>query len=191
MEQEAKTQEKVLITKDMTISSVVRKYPSVVDPLMDAGIHCVGCHVSEFETLEQGFKGHGMSDEDVDSIIEKLNKAAAGDASNEGKEFIVTPKAAHKLAEVLKENKQEGSALRVGIISGGCSGFKYTLELDNNITNDDKVFELDGVKVVIGTDFLPMLKGAQLDYSDGLTGAGFKISNPNAKGSCGCGESFH
>ncbi len=191
MEQKAESKIQDLITKDMTIGEVVDKYPAVIEPLQEAGVHCVGCHVSYDETLEQGFKGHGMADEEVDAVLERLNKAVIEGRATEGKDFIITKNASEKLAEVLKENKQEGSALRVGVIPGGCSGFKYTLELDNNITNEDKVFEQDGVKVVIGTDYLPMLKGAKLDYSDGLTGAGFKISNPNAHGTCGCGESFH
>ena len=191
MEQKAESKIQDLITKDMTIGEVVDKYPAVIEPLQEAGVHCVGCHVSYDETLEQGFKGHGMADEEVDAVLERLNKAVAEGMATEGKEFIITKKASEKLAQVLKENNQEGSGLRVGVIPGGCSGMKYTLELDNNITNEDKVFEESGVKVIIGTDYLPMLKGAKLDYADGLTGAGFKITNPNAKGTCGCGDSFH
>ena len=188
---EQKAEVKQVVTKEMTIGDVVAKYPAVIEPLQEAGVHCVGCHVSYHETLEQGFKGHGMADEEVDAVLERLNKAVAEGMATEGKEFIITKKASEKLAQVLKENNQEGSGLRVGVVSGGCSGMKYTLELDNSITNEDKVFEENGVKVIIGTDYLPMLKGAKLDYADGLTGAGFKITNPNAKGTCGCGDSFH
>ncbi|KKU99851.1 MAG: hypothetical protein UY34_C0036G0005 [Parcubacteria group bacterium GW2011_GWA2_48_9] len=60
MEQEAKEVKPQLITKDMTIGDVVAKYPASIEPLQAAGVHCVGCHVSYHETLEQGFKGHGM-----------------------------------------------------------------------------------------------------------------------------------
>lgn len=191
MEQQAK-EIKQLITKDMTIGDVVAKHPSVIEPLQSAGVHCVGCHVSYSETLEQGFKGHGMSDEDVDSVIEKLNKAVEEGKLDEGKEFIITSKAAEKLKEVLKENNKEGSGLRVEIIPGGCSGFQYGLELDDSTTDLDLIFEDKDVKIIVSKENMQFLKGAKLDYVDSLQGGGFKISNPNVKSdsSCGCGQSF-
>ena len=189
MEQEAK-EIKELITKDMTIGDVVAKYPAAIEPLQSAGVHCVGCHVSYHETLEQGFKGHGMSDEEVDIVISKLNKAVEEYKGEEGKEFIVTKKAAEKLSEALKENNKEGSGLRVEIVPGGCSGFQYGLELDENQTDLDLVIEEKGVKIIISRENMQFLKGAKLDYVDSLQGAGFKISNPNVKSGCGCGQSF-
>ena len=190
MEQQAKEVKQQLITKDMTIGDVVAKYPSVIEPLQSAGVHCVGCHVSYHETLEQGFKGHGMSDEDVDIVIAKLNAAVEEGKLEEGKDLIITNKAAEKLKEVLKENKKEGSGLRVEIVPGGCSGFQYGLELDDNTTDLDLVFEEKGVKIIVSKDNMQFLKGAKLDYVDSLQGGGFKISNPNAHDSCGCGQSF-
>ena len=193
MEQETKNQEtqiKQLITKEMTIGDVVAKYPAVIEPLQEAGVHCVGCHVSYSESLEDGFKGHGMSDEDVDLVISKLNKAVAEYKAEDGKEFIITNKAAEKLIEVLKENKKEGSGLRVEIVPGGCSGFQYGLELDDNTTDLDLVIEEKSVKIIVSKENMQFLKGAKLDYVDSLQGGGFKISNPNAHESCGCGQSF-
>ncbi len=187
MEQETIKQS---ITKDMTIGDVVAKYPAVIEPLQEAGVHCVGCHVSYSESLEDGFKGHGMSDEQVDEVITKLNKAVEEYKGEEGKEFIITKKAAEKLVEVLKENNKEGSGLRVEIVPGGCSGFQYGLELDDNTTDLDMTIEDKGVKIIISKENLQFLKGAKLDYVDSLQGAGFKISNPNVKSGCGCGQSF-
>lgn len=189
MEQEAKMQ---LITKGMTIGDVVAKYPAVIEPLQSAGVHCVGCHVSYHETLEEGFKGHGMSDEEVESVIKKLNIAVEESKFEEGKEFIITNKAAQKLKEVLKENNKEGSGLRVEIVPGGCSGFQYGLELDDNTTDLDLTVEEKGVKIIITKENMNFLKGAKLDYVDSLQGGGFKISNPNVKSGsgCGCGQSF-
>ena len=143
MEQEAKTQ---LITKDMTIGDVVAKYPACIEALQAAGVHCVGCHVSYYETLEQGFKGHGMADEEVDLVIGNLNKAVEESKLDGSKDFIITNKAAEKLNEVLKENAKEGSGLRVEIVPGGCSGFQYSLELDENSTDFDNVIEEKGVR---------------------------------------------
>ena len=181
---------KETITKDMTIGEVVAKYPAVIEPLQEAGVHCVGCHVSYSESLEDGFKGHGMTDEQVDSVIVKLNKAVEEYKGDSGKDFIITKKAADKLIETLKENNKEGSGLRIEIVPGGCSGFEYGLELDDSTTDLDSVIEDKGVKIIISKENLQFLKGAKLDYVDSLHGAGFKISNPNVASSCGCGQSF-
>ena len=179
-----------IITKEMTIGDVVAKYPAVIEPLQESGVHCVGCHVSYHETLEQGFKGHGMSDEEVEAVIGKLNKAIEENKHEQGKDFIVTKKAAEKLIEVLKENNKQGSGLRVEIVPGGCSGFQYGLELDDNSTDLDITIEEKGVKIIVSKENLQFLKGAKLDYVDSLQGGGFKISNPNVKSGCGCGQSF-
>ncbi len=190
MEQQAKEVKAQLINKEMTIGDVVAKYPACIETLQAAGVHCVGCHVSYYETLEQGFKGHGMSDEEIESVISKLNIAVEESKLDVGKEFIITNKAAEKLKEVLKENSKEGSGLRVEIIPGGCSGFQYGLELDDNTTDLDIIFEEKGVKILVSKENMQFLKGAKLDYVDSLQGGGFKISNPNAHSSCGCGQSF-
>ena len=87
---------KETITKDMTIGEVVAKYPAVIEPLQEAGVHCVGCHVSYSESLEDGFKGHGMTDEQVDSVIVKLNKAVEEYKGDSGKDFIITKKTSNK-----------------------------------------------------------------------------------------------
>ena len=190
MEQETKEVKQQLITKEMTIGDVVAKYPSCIEPLLASGVHCVGCHVSYYETLEQGFKGHGMSDDDIEEVIIKLNQAVEESKLEDKKDFIITNKAAEKLIDVLKENNKESSGLRVEIIPGGCSGFQYGLELDDNSTDLDNVIEEKGVKIIISKENIQFLKGAKLDYVDSLQGGGFKISNPNAQSSCGCGQSF-
>src|SRR3989338_4720939 len=190
MEQETKEIKTQLISKEMTIGDVVAKYPACIETLQAAGVHCVGCNVSYHETLEQGFKGHGISDEEIEIIIEKMNISVEESKLEQGKEFIITNKAAEKLKEVLKENNKESSGLRVEIIPGGCSGFQYGLELDDSTTDMDKVFEEKGVKIIVTKENMNFLKGAKLDYVDSLQGGGFKISNPNVKSGCGCGQSF-
>ena len=181
---------KDVITGDMPISDILEKYPQTAPIFQKHGFHCMGCAIASFETLEQGFKGHGMSDEDVERVIAKLNAAIEESKFDQGKEFIITSKAAEKLKVVLKENNKEGSGLRVEIIPGGCSGFQYGLELDDSTTDLDNVIEDKGVKIIISKENMAFLKGVQLDYVDSLQGGGFKISNPNAHSSCGCGQSF-
>ncbi|NNN02590.1 MAG: iron-sulfur cluster insertion protein ErpA [Acidimicrobiaceae bacterium] len=103
----------------------------------------------------------------------------------------LTPAAQAKVAELIAgEGTDEVLALRVAVKPGGCSGFNYDMFFDTEFADDDIVTEFDAVKVVVDADSVPLLVGATLDYSDGLQGAGFHISNPNATRTCGCGNSF-
>jgi iron-sulfur cluster assembly protein/iron-sulfur cluster insertion protein len=104
--------------------------------------------------------------------------------------ITLTENAASKVAELIQEEGAANLALRVAVKSGGCSGFTYDMYFDSDIAVDDNVQEFGGVKVVVDAVSAPMLLGASLDYKDGLTQAGFAITNPNAQRSCGCGKSF-
>ena len=176
-----------LITKDMTIGDIVQSNPRAAEVLTNHGIHCVGCHASPYETLEQGLMGHGMPQEEVDSIVSKINNELKS-AKEEKAEVIITDEAAKKINELLKEKKAE--ALRVNVAPGGCSGFEYEFKLEDSKNNDDIVIEEKGIKLYINPGTMEMVKGSQIDYIDALQGAGFKVSNPNAKSTCGCGSSF-
>ena len=80
--------------------------------------------------------------------------------------------------------------VRVGVRSGGCSGLSYELKFDSNQHNEDRLFEDNGVKILVDKKSLLYLVGTTLDYSGGLNGKGFVFNNPNAQRTCGCGESF-
>ena len=80
--------------------------------------------------------------------------------------------------------------VRVGVKSGGCSGLPYELKFDSNQLNEDRLFEDNGVKILVDKKSLLYLVGTTLDYSGGLNGKGFVFNNPNANRTCGCGESF-
>ncbi len=84
----------------------------------------------------------------------------------------------------------ENDYIRVGVKSGGCSGLTYDLKFDNQISQDDKVFEDNGVKIAVDKKSFLYLIGTTLEYSGGLNGKGFYFNNPNAQRTCGCGESF-
>lgn len=106
-------------------------------------------------------------------------------------QFItVTPAAAEAVKDLLARRNLSGYALRVFISGGGCSGFQYGMALENNIREQDLQAEFHGVKVVVDEVSINYLRGATVDYVEGLMGAGFKIENPNAISSCGCGSSF-
>ncbi len=90
---------------------------------------------------------------------------------------------------VARQQENQGKALRIYVEGGGCSGFQYGLVFDETRAGD-AIVEVDGVSVAVDPDSAPYLRGAVIDFSDALTGGGFKISNPNARHSCGCGKSF-
>ena len=188
----AEVAEKPKITGDMTIGDVVAKYPSTIEVLLSNGVHCVGCHVQYWETLQQGFMGHGMSEEQANDVIRQLNEAVANDEAPgaEGKDFVITQKAADKLVSLFKQEKKKDYGLRISIIPGGCSGYSYGLEFDKEVKENDFVLQEKGVKVMIDQESLKMIKGAKMDFVDSLQGSGFKITNPNAADTCGCGQSF-
>ncbi len=96
----------------------------------------------------------------------------------------------HALSLIAKENKPEGTFIRVGVDGGGCSGLSYKLEFDNQIKEGDQVFEDKGIKIAVDKKSFLYLIGTELDYVGGLNGKGFVFNNPNASRTCGCGESF-
>lgn len=95
-----------------------------------------------------------------------------------------------RLKELRTQEKQPNLMLRVQVDGGGCQGFEYSFKPDTIKNDDDQLFERDGVAVVVDEVSLPFIKGAEIDYIDDLIGAYFKINNPNATSSCGCGTSF-
>lgn len=104
--------------------------------------------------------------------------------------FSVTPKAISEIKRLLAEDDLAEAFLRVRIVPGGCSGFSYEMGFDDEIEESDRTVESGGVKVAIDELSYTYLDGAVLDFKDGLDGKGFAIENPNATGSCGCGQSF-
>ena len=104
--------------------------------------------------------------------------------------ITVTDSAATKVKSLIEAEGDTALALRVAVRPGGCSGFSYEMFFDGDIAADDVATEVSGVRVVVDPASADLLKGAILDFKDGLQGAGFAIENPNATRSCGCGQSF-
>lgn len=97
------------------------------------------------------------------------------------------------LDEHVKENdpdKKKTYALRIGVEGGGCAGFQYSMSIDDVVKEGDFVLEKNGAKIVVDPMSMMYVQGSMVDYVDGLTGTGFKITNPNTSGGCGCGHSF-
>ena len=102
----------------------------------------------------------------------------------------LTDAAVLKLQELTKEETNPQLGLRVYVYSGGCSGFRYGMMLEDAPTPEDRVMEASGIRVYVDGQSVDLLKGAQIDYVDTLMGAGFTVNNPNAVAACGCGSSF-
>ena len=103
--------------------------------------------------------------------------------------ITVTDVAAGKLKELLAAQQEPDQVLRVAVRGGGCSGFQYALALDKR-KDDDMIFEHNGVSVVVDQVSMQFVFGSEVDYVEGLQGAGFAVNNPNVVAACGCGSSF-
>ena len=102
----------------------------------------------------------------------------------------LTEAAVSKLQELTKDEANPDIGLRVYVYSGGCSGFRYGMMLEDAPTPEDKILSASGIKVYVDGQSVSLLQGAQIDYVDTLMGAGFTVNNPNAVSACGCGSSF-
>lgn len=186
------------ITKDMTMGEIIEKYPSASEVMLSYGLHCVGCHVNPYESLENGALGHGMSDEEINSMLQELNDLVKthGEKKEETVELKnaslnLTKFAADKILEIMKGQSKAGYGLRVGVARGGCSGKTYIMDFEQNPAEDDFIFEENGVRMFVDPKSMEFLNGTNIDYTEGLQGSGFKLDNPNTTGSCGCGKSVH
>ena len=101
----------------------------------------------------------------------------------------VTERAARRIGEILK-NEPQGTMLRVSVEGGGCSGFQYKFDMERTQAEDDILIRRDGATLLIDAVSLNYLAGSEIDFVDDLIGASFRINNPQAKASCGCGTSF-
>lgn len=192
---EAQTQ---FITKEMTMGEIIEKYPFASEVMLSYGLHCVGCHVNPYESLENGALGHGMSDEEISSMLQELNDLVKTHKEQpQEKQVAATPTltitkfAADKVLEIMKQQQKEGYALRVGVMRGGCSGKTYVMDFENAPKEDDMVFEQNGIRMFVDPKSMEFLNGTNIDYTEGLQGSGFKLENPNVTGGCGCGKSVH
>jgi iron-sulfur cluster assembly accessory protein len=101
----------------------------------------------------------------------------------------ISERAARRIGEILKGEGQ-GAMLRISVEGGGCSGFQYKFDVDRAKTDDDLVIARDDAVVLVDSASAPFLAGSELDFVDDLIGASFRVNNPNATASCGCGTSF-
>ncbi|MDE3056121.1 MAG: iron-sulfur cluster assembly accessory protein [Verrucomicrobiota bacterium] len=190
MSMSAMSEEKIYRT--MTIEEIFQRFPQkgnlLAQEMANAGLHCVGCSASTWETLEGGMYGHGKTEEEINSLIDRLNTILSTDEGSPDA-ITITPKAAQKLRQILEQEGKAGWGLRFGEKAAGCSGFSFFLDFSEKAKTGDTLFESEGIAIHVHHKSAERLVGSVIDYVDGLHEAGFKISNPHVKSSCGCGNS--
>lgn len=189
--EEAKTASKKKIHQHMTIEEILSLFPfkaqRLSQEITNAGLHCVGCQAATWETLEAGMMSHGMNQEAIDRLVNRLN--ALLEEEIDATTITITKRAAKKYLEILEEEGKQGWGLRFAERMAGCNGFEYALDYSEKALPDDTTFESMGISIHVNNGMVKRLLGSEIDFVDGLQGSGFKISNPNVKSSCGCGTS--
>ena len=104
-------------------------------------------------------------------------------------DLTITDRAARRIGEILK-TEPSGAMLRLSVLGGGCSGFQYKFDVEKTKAEDDAMIVHDGVTMLVDSVSLQYLAGSEVDFVEDLIGASFKVNNPQAKASCGCGTSF-
>jgi iron-sulfur cluster assembly accessory protein len=104
-------------------------------------------------------------------------------------DVTITERAARRIGEILKA-EPAGAMLRLSVLGGGCSGFQYKFDVESTKADDDQAIVRDGVTMLVDSISLQYLAGSEVDFVEDLIGASFKVNNPQAKASCGCGTSF-
>lgn len=179
------------IHRQMTIADIFSKFPTksqrLAQAMTNAGLHCTSCSAATWETLEAGMLGHGMQEPQINRLLDELNSILKEKVHLDS--ISLTPKAAEKFLHFAQEEGYENTCLRFGDSAGGCGGFQYILDFCEKPDEDDATFESQGITICVKKGMVSRLLGSVIDYVDGLQGAGFKISNPNVRSSCGCGHS--
>jgi len=187
------TTETKKISRDMTIADILSMFPHKAQRLSheitNAGLHCVGCQAATWETLEAGMMGHGMNDDAINRLVDKLN--ALLEETSDPETISITPRAAKEYLEILEAEGKQGFGLRIEERMAGCSGFEYALDFSEKAKEDDVVFTSQGIQIHLNEKTAENLRGSLIEYVDGLHGSGFKISNPKVKSTCGCGNSHN
>ena len=128
-----------------------------------------------------------MNEAQIEKLVSRLNTLLS--EKSDPMAMHLTPRAAAKLLSILAEEGKVGFGLRFGDKPAGCNGYEHFLDYSEKAEANDEIFESQGIQIHVDKSSTKRLLGSEIDYVEGLKGAGFKISNPNAKSSCGCGTS--
>ncbi len=188
-----KKQKPTSINREMTIEDILGMFPNKAQKLSqeitNAGLHCIGCHAAVWETLEAGMMKHGKTNEQIDELTRRLN-ALLNEPVDAGT-ISITERGAAKFQEILTDEGKHGWGMRFSEELAGCNGYEFILDFSEKADEDDEIFNSSGVEIHVKKAMISRLLGSEIDYVEGLRGAGFKISNPNVRSACGCGSSHN
>ena len=120
-----------------------------------------------------------------------LETSTGSPPAEQTENFVALTKVAVQMVkDAMAQENLTGHGIRVGVVGGGCSGFQYSMDFEDQARDGDLVLEQDGIKLYVDPMSSMYLQGVTVDYVQGLQGAGFKFNNPNARNTCGCGASF-
>lgn len=186
----SKKADQPLITPDLTINQVLQRHPNAAEIMQQFGLHCFGCSVNVFETLEEGILGHGMPKSTLTEMLKALNGSLNDyqkDLSEKG--IVLTERGALKIVEIAQMEKRKRYGIRVKSLGDGgcCSGPTYSMDFEEYAQEGDKILGFHhGVTLFIDKDSFEKMKGSRIDYIETYEAAGFKIDNPNVtEGACG------
>ncbi|MDA8773626.1 iron-sulfur cluster assembly accessory protein [Chlamydiia bacterium] len=181
------------ISTDTIIDDVINANPTktqkLIIALQEYGLQCVGCGKSNSETLAEGIHKHGMTSDDLNNLVSRLNDIL--DESEDRSSIRITSRAAKKILQFMEQSNKLGWWLHFSEKKGGCGGFEYTFEYLKDKNNDHTELTSSGIDILIDTPLQQKLMGCEIDYVETLFDSGFKITNPNVKRSCSCGSSHN
>jgi len=168
------------VTGGMLVGDIVKRYPETMEVMTSYGLHCVGCHVSQFESLEDGCRGHGMTEEVCKELIAAINKAIA-EADAQGNVINLTNNAAKKIRELMERQGSPNAAIRIEVITGVAAP-AYSLGFDSDpAKSGDKAIEDKGVRLYYKASDEPAVNGIKIEYIETPGGSGFRIAPPQQK----------
>lgn len=174
----------------MLIGDVLNRLPESAQIMQDFGLHCTSCSVNVFEPLKMGAMSHGIPEEVVDEMIERINDLAIARKRAPDDGIYVTENAATKIKDFAKAEDKEGYGLRITAKDNGGLEPTYAMDFAEKGAATDKTFEFHGVEIFLDPESFANLGGAEVDFIESAYGSGFKISNPNfvaaKKSGCGC-----
>lgn len=186
-----KPQKKKLIHGDMLIGEVLGRLPESAEIMQDFGLHCTSCSVNVFEPLKMGAMSHGIPEEIVDLMIEKINELALARRRAPDDGIYLTEHAAKKVMEFAKAEGKEGWGLRITAHDNAGREPTYTMDFQEQASKNDKSFTFHEVNIHMDPESFNNLAGAEIDFMETMAGSGFKITNPQfldaKKTSCACG----
>ena len=177
---------KQYVTKDTAIGEVASKYPIAIGILFSRGMHCVGCHASEFETIRQGAEAHGMKPAQIDELIAEINQAIGTDEKKMQEScgnapVKITEAAGLQFAKIMEAEGKTGFGLRILKPQAGGPAGRFEMDFEQAAGKDDLEFNCGKIRIIVSKKLEQQVRGAVIDFHETVQGAGFTIRNPNGK----------